>query len=230
MNKELMMMPRIMVVIKQPEDKKRFAEILDHFGVRLWHECRGKGTAPSEMLDLFGLSGTTRLIAISYLPKYKVSLVFKEMRETLSKKGRGIAFSMPLVGIQGGILEAISKETEAFIKERIDTDMTETREKAQYVAIWASVNSGYSNDVVEAARAKGAKGGTIIKGLRHDAMSNTEHLGIKLKDEQEIVMIIAKREQKKDLMQAICDACGLKTPAHGLVIAIPVDDVLGLEV
>lgn len=30
-------------------------------------------------------------------------------------------------------------------------------------------------------------------------------------------------------MTAICNACGLNTPAHGTVISMPVDDAIGLE-
>ncbi len=30
-------------------------------------------------------------------------------------------------------------------------------------------------------------------------------------------------------MTAISQSCGLKTPAHGMVLSIPVEDALGLE-
>ena len=30
-------------------------------------------------------------------------------------------------------------------------------------------------------------------------------------------------------MTAICNACGLHTPAHGIVLSLPVDDAIGLE-
>ena len=40
------------------------------------------------------------------------------------------------------------------------------QEKSGYVVIWTSVDSGFSDDVVDAARAAGAKGGTVLKGLR----------------------------------------------------------------
>lgn len=38
----------------------------------------------------------------------------------------------------------------------------------------------------------------------------------------------AQRE-KSAVMAAISHACGLKTPAHGLVMSLPVDETLGLE-
>ena len=48
-------------------------------------------------------------------------------------------------------------------------------------------------------------------------------------EEQEFVMIVVPREKKCEIMSAITTSCGLKTPAHGMVISLPVDDVMGLE-
>ena len=42
-------------------------------------------------------------------------------------------------------------------------------------------------------------------------------------------MIVVPRENKAEIMAAISGACGLNTPAHGVVLSLPVDDVLGLE-
>lgn len=42
-------------------------------------------------------------------------------------------------------------------------------------------------------------------------------------------MILARKEEKLAIMQAICDKCGLQTDAQGIVLAIPVDSVVGLE-
>ena len=30
-------------------------------------------------------------------------------------------------------------------------------------------------------------------------------------------------------MSAICEACGLRSPAHGVVLSLPVEDAIGLE-
>ena len=37
------------------------------------------------------------------------------------------------------------------------------------------------------------------------------------------------REKKKAVMSAISEACGLRSKAHGIVIALPVDEAIGLE-
>ena len=107
--------------------------------------------------------------------------------------------------------------------------MAEIREKAGYTVIWVSVTNGYSDDVIDAARAAGAKGGTVIKGRRRNSERVSQHFGITIQDEQEFVMIIVPKFKKGEVMSAITTACGLKTEAHGVVVALPVDEAVGLE-
>ena len=225
--------PRMLVLITRTEDKKRLEELFASYHVPVWFQCRGKGTAPSEMLDLFGLSGTARLITIGIFPKGIVARIFEQLRDSLRKKGHGIVFTLPLTGIQGGLLSVLNsdaqKAAEATIKERIRNDMTETKERSEYSIIWVSVKTGYSDEVVEAARTAGAKGGTVMKGLSRNSEQVIQHFGIPLQDEQEIVIIVVPRTRKKQVMSAICEACGLKTEAHGIILSLPVDEVLGIE-
>lgn len=88
---------------------------------------------------------------------------------------------------------------------------------------------GYSEEVIEAAHKAGAKGGTVMKGRRKNSAHVSQYMGISLQDEQEFTMVIVPREKKAEIMNAISQSCGLKTPAHGMVLSIPVEDALGLE-
>ena len=103
------------------------------------------------------------------------------------------------------------------------------KETSNYTALWISVAGGYGDDVVEAARSAGAKGGTMIKGKRCGAESAAQYLGIPMQAEQDFVMIVIPKDKKAEVMAAISDKCGLKTEAHGVVMSMPVDDVMGLE-
>ena len=235
LQEEQKLYPRMLVFVTKPEDSKKLEEIFSSHHIPLWYQCRGKGTAPSEMLDIFGLSGTTRLITLGILPKFMVKAVFETLSDHLAlhKKGGGIAFTIPLTGLQGSLLQVLNEDTreiaERRLKERMEKDMTETREKSEYSAVWVSVETGYSDEVVEAARAAGARGGTILKGLRQSSQRASQHFGIPMQDEQDFVMILVPRTKKAEVMNAICQACGLRTPAHGVILSLPVDEALGLE-
>lgn len=50
-----------------------------------------------------------------------------------------------------------------------------------------------------------------------------------MQEEQEFILMVVPKEKKAEIMAAISRACGLKTPAHGIVISIPVDEVMGIE-
>ncbi len=99
----------------------------------------------------------------------------------------------------------------------------------EYALLLVSVTGGFSDQVIDAARRAGARGGTVIKGRRRSDERTRQRFGISLQEEQDFVMIVVPREQKTAVMTAINTACGLGTPAHGVVVAMPVETAMGLE-
>ena len=222
--------PRMVITITREEDQKKLEEVFDSLDIPICFQFRGKGTAPSEMMDIFGLRGTTRLLTGIFLPKTQVRPLFKMMNKHLSfrHKGGGIAITVPMIGMQRGVLESLNFVNQDKTDIPLKGDGTEMKEKSGYALIWVSVTGGYSDDVVDAARSAGAKGGTIMKGRRRSSERISHHFGISMQEEQDFVMIVVPREKKNDTMTAIKDACGLQTEAHGVVWALPVDEVMGL--
>lgn len=92
-----------------------------------------------------------------------------------------------------------------------------------------SVASGYSDEVIDAARNAGAKGGTVLRGRQRNSERMRENFGISTQEERDFVMMVVPREKKGEMMAAIGKACGLSTEAHGVILALPVDEVFGLE-
>lgn len=101
---------------------------------------------------------------------------------------------------------------------------------SRYNLILTIVNRGYSEQVMKAASVGGATGGTIVlaRGAgRHEA---EKILGFSIHPEKEIVLILALREKKQEIMRAICQRCGFCTEAGGLAIAVAVEGAMGLPV
>ena len=222
--------PRMVITITREEDQKKIEEVFDSMDIPMCFQFRGKGTAPSEMMDILGLRGTTRLLTGAFLPKTQIRPLFEMMNKQLSfrHKGGGIAITVPVIGMQSHVVELLNDENQDETKPLLKGDETEMKEKSGYALIWVSVTGGYSDDVVDAARNAGAKGGTIMKGRRRSSEHVSHHFGISMQEEQEFVMIVVPREKKNDTMTAIMDVCGLQTKAHGVVWALPVDEVMGL--
>lgn len=215
--------PRLVFAITNPGNEKKVKEVFDQSGVGSFFTCHGQGTAPSAMMALFGLTGREKIISAGFTDKSNTGNFFKLLDEKMSfsEKGRGIAFAMAPSSMQSLVMSTIKKEEQG--------DENEMNEQVPYTAILAAVAGGFSDDVVEAARSAGARGGTIIKGTRDMHHEVSETLGVPLVEEQEFVLILVPREMKASVMDAITSKCGIKTEAHGIVSSFPVDEVFGIK-
>ena len=90
------------------------------------------------------------------------------------------------------------------------------------------VNAGFSQNVVEAARKAGARGGTILndRGTANKEAESFFHIAIQ--PEKEIVMILVDTKIKDAVLHALYQKAGLDTMGQGIAFALPVDNVVGL--
>ncbi len=91
-----------------------------------------------------------------------------------------------------------------------------------------TVNQGFTEEVMDTARKAGARGGTIIHARWAGSESAEEFYGITLQQEKEIIAILSPSEQRKEIMEAINKAHGLKTEARGTVCSLAIEDVVRL--
>ena len=101
--------------------------------------------------------------------------------------------------------------------------------KHEHEVIWCIVNAGYSDDVMNAAREFGARGGTVIRA-RGTANQEAERLfNIAVQPDKEIVMILIEAGLKKDILHALYQKVGLNSPGQGIAFSLPVESVVGLS-
>jgi hypothetical protein len=81
---------------------------------------------------------------------------------------------------------------------------------------------------MEAARAAGAGGGTVVhsRGIQSEKAIGFWGLGVGA--EKEMVLILADIENKNKIMTAISEKCGMHSDAKGMVLSIPIDAVMGI--
>lgn len=101
-------------------------------------------------------------------------------------------------------------------------------DKIPYSLICTIVNRGYSDDVMDAARDAGAKGGTIM--YAHGAGMHEENtfFGISIHPEKEMVLILSENEKKNEIMQAIVKKVGLFSEGAGITFTLPVNEIGGI--
>jgi len=85
------------------------------------------------------------------------------------------------------------------------------------------VNAGYSQVVMEAARAAGAKGGTVLRARGSANPESEEFFNIKIQPEKELVMILVPKTIKDDIIKAVYKDAGLPQEARGIVFSMPVN-------
>ena len=94
--------------------------------------------------------------------------------------------------------------------------------------IFCIVNAGFSDEVMDAAREYGARGGTVIRARGTAGQEAEKLFNIAIQPEKEIVMILVDKKIKNDILHALYKAVGLNTPGQGIAFTVPVVDVVGL--
>ena len=222
--------PRLLILITTPSLSEKAAALFNDDGVPLQYTImHGQGTASSEILDMLGRGSTDKTVTLGVMPKTFAEDILKKLHREL-KMGTvnsGIAFTVPVTAANNfviRILNSMTEESDIPQERKDDISMPEIK----YSMIVTLVNQGFSDAVMDAARAAGAGGGTIIHTRQAFNEDTVKHWGIEVHDEKEIVLIIADTENKTSIMQAIVEKCGIKTDAKGIVLSLPVDSVMGL--
>ena len=94
--------------------------------------------------------------------------------------------------------------------------------------IFAIVDSGYAEDVMNVAREQGARGGTILNGRGVAREEAVAFFGIPLHSEKEILMMVVEKNIRDNVLNALYKSMGMAKKAQGIVFALPVSDVAGL--
>ena len=94
--------------------------------------------------------------------------------------------------------------------------------------VFAIVNTGFAEDVMDVAREQGVRGGTILNArgvVNEDAAA---FFGITLHADKEILMMVVEREIRDRVLNAIYKEMGMEKKAKGIAFSLPVSDVAGL--
>ena len=206
-------------------------DLFRNFHLHFDFACLGAGTASSRILNYFGLDETAKELVWTLAPESRLRALLPRARQVLDldTRGKGVLFTLPLTGLSAQVPPVLIKPE--YEEDKEDSPMEKTSSVPQghpYHLVLAIVNRGCDQQVMEAARSAGAKGGTVINARRVGYEDVQNMLGFTLQPEKEIVAILLPKEQKLPVMQAINKAAGLSTDCRGVLFSLPVDDVLGI--
>ena len=216
---------RLLFLITSPKMAKKAEEMLSTENLPFSYRLNAKGTATSEVMDILGLGSAEKGMLVCLAGKAVADAMLLKLHKALKigTVNSGIAYTIPLDAASKIIFRSLGGTTAE--ENRKEQKNVSDKQRAMIVAV---VNLGYSEDVMDAARAAGAGGGTVV----HSRSLNTEDanlLGGGWTEEKDIVMIAASADNKLAIMQAIGEKCGVNSEAKGIVFSLPIENVIGLS-
>ena len=218
---------KLLISIVNRGDDERLCELLNDFSFALTFSCMGMGTARSAVLNYLGIGTSEKAVMLSLVPESDEEAILSEISNKMSLYlvGRGISFTVPLSAVSEIVANGI---TGAAAAKTVDGRKVMKDKDRNYDLIVAIVAEGYVDEAMEAAREAGAAGGTIIRARSLSNAKAEQFIGISVHEESEVLLILARREGKLAIMDAISRSAGLKTEAGGMLFSLPVDKTVGV--
>lgn len=176
----------------------------------------GRGTVQSKLLNLFAISEIRKeivmMLTTSDVAQKTMDAIYQELH--LEKPNHGIAFTTSVSMLAGtrNVGEIVDKK----IVQRSEVT-------SMYQNIIIIVDKGKAENVMEAAKKAGAKGGTIINARGSGIHETTKLFAMDIEPEKEKVMILSEEQYTKGIVDKIYEELEIDKPGNGIIF---VQDVL----
>lgn len=213
---------RIMMLLSFVEGGKgkKLMEALNRKNIQMHFQSVGLGTAPTEMMDIFGLGSNSKDIIFSLAAEQTI-------KELMADFGHNFGYST-----YGGLMIVLKLSAiNRLMAEILNRDQTEETAKGAEVKmknehkhnlIMIAVAQGYTDQVMQTARKAGATGGTVIRGRLEEAEKLKEVVDINV-EEREIIFIMAPSKVSSQIMEEVNKEFGLRTKAQAVLCMVPIE-------
>ncbi len=210
------------ISIIKPEALDLLTELCSELALPLTLVLHGRGTAAESMLDLLGIESNEKRVVLTVASAEKTKALIAAMKRFLhiGVPEHGIVIAVPVKSVGGG-------KTVAFLNGENRIAQGAPSLNYAYELIVAIAREGSTDQVMNAARSAGARGGTVLHGKGTGAKEAPKFYNISIAEEKELVLIVAAAEQKKEIMKAILQKAGPDTKAGTIVFSLPVSAVAG---
>ena len=188
-------------------------------------QCPGKGTATSEIMDILGLGSSEKDVVVSFAAASAAKKLLHDLDNELRGHtgGAGIVVSIPISGLNSLVADLAAYHAES-LKQKEGNEMERT-ENSLILVVCAR---GCTDDVMSTAKARGARGGTVIKGRLSGLEELEQAYEVELKPEREIVAIVVPTELRGPIMEAINAEHGLRSEAQAVLCSLPIEQIVRL--
>ncbi|TCK93319.1 nitrogen regulatory protein P-II family [Natranaerovirga hydrolytica] len=179
----------------------------------------GKGTIKNPILKFLELAENHKEIVLILGPQEKsIEFIEKASKHfNFIKPNNGIAFSMSVISIVGAKNSIGDKE-----------NICESKGDNMHNSIFAIVERGTAQKVVDAANEAGARGGTIINARGSGIHETSKIFSIDIEPEKEIVLILVENEITDKVCDRIREKTEIDKAGKGILFVQNVNKAYGL--
>lgn len=215
----------IMGTIVERGKGQKVAKAYEKLGVPLSYRISGEGTASSDLLDILGFGTAERDILVSPVRRENAELLVEKIHcEGIGIHAKGIMFVMPLTAASAKIAGALMRMEPVQTEE----ELTMERSMKQSLIIIA-VDQGYTEAVMNTAKAAGARGGTVIRSHTIRSGEKDDFGGPTFAGEREIVTIVASQSERNAIMESVDKVHGGESAAHAILYSVPIEQTAHLS-
>ncbi|GAA4062924.1 P-II family nitrogen regulator [Amphibacillus indicireducens] len=179
----------------------------------------GKGTVNHSILNFLSLYDEQKEIVILGTNYQSTEKTLADLNHVFNfeKRNQGIVFTTGVGKIIGSSFYNNEK-----------TDEESGVRKSMYQLIITIVNRGNAGAVIDAAKAAGSKGGTIINA-RGSGIHETQRLfNMDIEPEKEMVLILSKEDITNSIVDSIRVALEIDQPGNGIIFIQDVNQTYGI--
>ncbi|MFC4401575.1 P-II family nitrogen regulator [Gracilibacillus xinjiangensis] len=178
----------------------------------------GKGTIHNRILNLLAISDVRKEIVIMIANRKTTEVTLQHLNKVFNfeKPNHGIAFTTLITDLLGTRSCKIN-------------DQSESEEgKTMFQNIMVIVDKGNAEDVIDAAKTAGSKGGTIINARGSGIHETSKLFSMDIEPEKEIVMILSDKNATTAIVDKIRSNLKIDEPGNGIIFVQEVSQTYGI--
>ncbi|MFP3155837.1 hypothetical protein LQZ18_15700 [Lachnospiraceae bacterium ZAX-1] len=214
---------KLIISIVERGQGKNLTKIYSQNNVSFHYKSYGIGTASSELLDVIGFGSTERDILFSVATTANANMLMNKLNNELDSSidAKGIAVDLSITAMNAMVAAVLMRQGQVE-QQNGGIKMEQEGNNSLIVVI---INRGCTDDVMNTARAAGARGGTIIRARGTGAEHIEAFYGITFQAEKEIVFIVASGEKRNAIMETVNKKHGLNTEAAAMLFSLGIDQI-----
>lgn len=210
----------LLVTIVNRGKGSKFLEFARKNGARDASCILGKGTIKSSLLQFIEMDEVEKEIILIVVPSEKEDSILEELNTKfrLDKPNHGIAFTMPLAGVQRMNYDTSIKWSKS---------CPSMQQKFEYSVLLFSSSKDSAENAIRISQENGYYGGTLIKA-RGNADEKNLVLDMIVSPEKEVALMLLENERAKELTGILNEQIGFDNPDNGALLSIGVSKTIGL--